>query len=117
MNILTSSELSVLRDDLHREIVRSAVVTTLDGGDLILNKPMTIIVTYRVDNVYDSFHGEYRLKVLNLVGIDTVTGELICYDQEDGYHFIHYINLSLEELTKLYTDVVVSKNYKIKETV
>lgn len=117
MNILTSSELSVLRDDLHREIVRSAVVTTLDGGDLILNKPMTIIVTYRIDNQFDSFHGEYRLIVLNLVGIDTVTGELICYNQEDEYRHIHYINLSLEELTELYSAVVVNKNYKIKQSV
>lgn len=108
--MVTVQDLDKLRDDLHREIVKASILTTTDyTGEICLNKSIPVRVTYH--NLYDDTYG---VKLVKLIGVDTLTGELIVlYD--DGYEGnIYYNDLTIEQLAKVYDDIVVHKNFTIK---
>lgn len=111
--MITSQELDKMRDDFHREIVKASVLTTIDSsGELCFKKSISLKVPYH--NMYDD---TYDIRVLELVGVDTLTGELIVVDNNGNEGNIYYNDLSLEQLAKVYENIVIHKNFTIKNQV
>lgn len=110
---MTSQDLDKLRDTFHREIVRASVLTTVDDtGELCFNKSIPLKVPYH--NLYDDTYG---VRVLELRGVDTLTGELIVVDDNGVEGNIYYNSLSLEQLATVYENIVIHKNFTIKNQV
>ena len=108
--MVTVHDLDKLRDKLHREIVRASVLSTTDHrGEISLNKSIPIRVTYH--NLYDDTYG---VNLVKLTGVDTLTGELIVVYDDGREGNIYYNDLTIEQLAKIYDDIVVHKNFTIK---
>lgn len=111
--MITSQELDKIRDQFHREIVRASILTTADSvGELLFNKVIPIKVTYH--NRYDETYGVHKL---DLIGVDTLTGELIVRNEDGDESTIYYNDLSLEQLAKVYEDIVIHKSFTINTKV
>lgn len=108
--MVTVQDLDKLRDQLHREIVRASVLSTQESDvELLLKNVIPIRVTYH--NHYDDTYG---VKLAKLIGVDTLTGELIVVYDDGHEGNIYYNDLTIEQLAKIYDDIVVHKNFTIK---
>ena len=108
--MITSQELDKIRNKFHMEIVKASILTTADSvGELSFNNVIPLKVTY-----HDMYNNTYGVRKLDLIGVDTLTGELIVRTEDGIESTIYYNNLSLEELAKVYENIAIHKTFTIK---
>ena len=100
---MTNIQLIEYRDKLHCEVVVYTMKLNQfnDEFDLFLKDPFEFSHSYY--RPYKSERGPDSIKVL---GIDGSTGELIGENQYGEYRFVHYHELTLEELVRLHHSVL-----------
>ncbi len=91
-------QISSLRDELHKKIIRNVITTYLPGSDyhLDLEEPLETSFTVRSRQT-----GRLITTQVDLTGIDGTTGELLAVTADGEEKKLYYHDLTLEQLAML----------------
>lgn len=104
-------EISRLRDLLHKEIIHNMITDNRlvpDEYMLKFNYPLECTVTYYRPTIHSGIEN------VTIVGIDSVTHELMAVSEDGDDRFVFYSDLKMEDLAMIHR-MVHTKNYTTKQ--